>query len=55
MANIIVDAPENCWNPKNRGCKSCKECYFSQVNESNKWTGSQKCFNAGCLKYGGQK
>lgn len=55
MANIILNNECGCWNPEMRGDKTCKECYFSQVNERNQWVGSQKCYNSGCLKYGGQK
>lgn len=43
-------------NPEGCVCKerlanyqSCSDCYRSQVNESNQWVGSQRCWDAQCM------
>lgn len=54
MANIILDNPSACWNKKRlEKYKNCRDCYYSQV-KNGQWKGVQKCWNAGCLVYGGQ-
>ena len=50
MAYIIKSNPDGCW--KKDKPASCYDCYCSKV-KNNQWTGSQKCFNAGCIVYGG--
>lgn len=56
MANIIVDNPEACPFPEYRERQSvdgsCEACYWSHV-ENGQWCGSQVCWNAGCIQYGG--
>jgi hypothetical protein len=47
----IIDNPEGCVCPNIRGDRTCRECYYSQVDE-NKWTGSRKCWEAQCLVAG---
>ena len=50
---ILLDNPASCWKPEGEKPESCKACYFSQVGQSNQWTGSSRCLNAGCVVYGG--
>ncbi len=45
----IKDNPDGCVNPSKRGERTCTQCYWSQVNERNQWTGDQRCWNAQCL------
>lgn len=46
----LKDNSNACVEPDYRGERTCRECYFSQVNEKNQWTGSQRCWNAGCIE-----
>ena len=48
MAYPLKDVPENCVFPTFRGQRSCCECYYSQTHEGQ-WTGSNRCWSAGCL------
>lgn len=46
----IKDNPNGCMDERKRGNRTCIECYYSQVNERNQWTGSQRCWDKGeCL------
>ena len=45
----LKDNPSACVEPEYRNGRTCRECYFSQVNEKNQWTGTQRCWNAGCI------
>lgn len=57
MAYIVNENPTGCWNKEHlaKHSGSCHACYCSQVNKGNRWQGSQKCWNANCLTYGGIK
>lgn len=46
----LRDNPSACVEPEYRRERTCRECYFSQVNEKNQWTGTQRCWNAGCIE-----
>ena len=45
----LKDNPSACVEPEYRKERTCLECYFSQVNEKNQWTGTQRCWNSQCL------
>lgn len=45
----IKDNPRACVNEKLRGERTCKECYWSQVDAKGQWTGSERCWNSQCL------
>lgn len=45
----IESNPNGCVDQRKRGERTCAECYWSQVNEKNQWTGSERCWNAQCL------
>lgn len=45
----VKDNPSACVDQRERGTRTCKECYFSHVNDRNQWTGTQRCFDAGCI------
>lgn len=41
--------PDGCVCPDLRGSRTCIECYNSQCNDKNQWTGSRTCWDAQCL------
>ena len=45
----LKDSPEGCVDPRRRGERTCTECYFSQVNDRNQWTGNERCWDAQCI------
>ena len=49
MAYPIKDNPEGCMCPEIRGDKTCRQCYWSFV-ENGLWHGSDRCWNSGCLE-----
>lgn len=46
----LKSVPKQCVNDRLRNGRTCLECYFSQVNEKNLWTGTQRCWDAGCIE-----
>lgn len=50
MQYEVKNNPEGCvCKERLANYQSCGACYRSQVNESNQWTGSQKCWDAQCI------
>jgi len=47
MAYMMND-PRKCVDRKQKGNKTCMECYVSQVTNGH-FTGDMKCFNSGCI------
>ena len=45
----IENNPSACVNESLRGERTCAECYWSQVNSKNQWTGNDECWNSQCL------
>ena len=45
----IESNSNGCVDESKRGERTCAECYWSQVNEKNQWTGDERCWNAQCL------
>ena len=50
----LMDNPSACVDERRRAGRACGECYFSQVDGKNQWTGSGRCWNASCLVYDGE-
>lgn len=45
----IESNSNDCVDHEKRGERTCFECYYAQVDESNRWTGDERCWNAQCL------
>ena len=45
----LKDDPEGCVDQQRRGERSCLECYLSQVNDENEWTGGERRLDAQCV------
>lgn len=45
----IENDQQACVDESKRGERTCAECYWSQVDENNRWTGDERCWNAQCL------
>lgn len=48
------DNPRGCVDERRRDGRTCRECYWSQVRDGQ-WTGCERCYNAQCLVWAGDR